>query len=109
MFFIEYSNDFWHKSKNYNFDPYFCLLLQILPQWLKTGFVVQGHISQLQNLYFRVLYCGEFCNPTYLPVVYSIKWVVGLISTLYKNGSCGCQNFTIKKYGGNILCFTILA
>ncbi len=47
---------FWHKSKNDNFDPYFCLLLQILPQWLKTGFVVQGHISQLQNV------SGYVCN-----------------------------------------------
>ncbi len=34
---------------------------------------------------------------------------MGLIPTLYKNGSCDCQNFTNKKYGGNILGFTILA
>ncbi len=41
------SNDFWHKRKIYNFDPYNVLLsiATNIPQRLKTGFVLQGHIS----------------------------------------------------------------
>ncbi len=37
---------FWHKSKIYNFDPYNVLLAIAtnIPQRLKAGFVVQGHI-----------------------------------------------------------------
>ncbi len=45
MIFTEYANDFWHKRKMYNFNPYNVLLAiatNIL-QWLKTAFVVQGH------------------------------------------------------------------
>ncbi len=45
MIFTEYANNFWHKRKMYNFDPYNVLLAiatNIL-QRLKTGFVVQGH------------------------------------------------------------------
>ncbi len=38
--------DFWHKIKMYNFDPYnvFLAIAINIPQLLKTGFVVQGHI-----------------------------------------------------------------
>ncbi len=46
MTFTYYPNDFWHKRKTYNFDPY-SLLLAIatnIPQRLKTGFVLQGPI-----------------------------------------------------------------
>ncbi len=39
-------NDFWHKRKIYNFDPYnvFLAIAINIPQRLKTGFVVQSHI-----------------------------------------------------------------
>ncbi len=39
-------NDFWHKRKIYNFDPY-NVLLSIdtnIPVLLMTAFVLQGHI-----------------------------------------------------------------
>ncbi len=41
-----YPNDFWHKIKIYYFDPYnvFLAITTNIPQKLKTGFVVQGHI-----------------------------------------------------------------
>ncbi len=40
------SNDFWHKRKIYNFDPYNVLLAisTNIPQRLNTDFVLQGHI-----------------------------------------------------------------
>ncbi len=46
MIFTQYPNDFWHKRKNDNFDPYNVLLAIAIniPVLLKTGFVVQGHI-----------------------------------------------------------------
>ncbi len=39
------SNDFWHKRKTHNFDPYnvFLAIATNIPQWLHTGFVLQGH------------------------------------------------------------------
>ncbi len=39
-------NDFWHKRKIDHFEPYNVLLAIAtnIPQRLKTGFVVQGHI-----------------------------------------------------------------
>ncbi len=45
MIFTEYTNDFWHKRKMYNFNPYNVLLAIAtnIPQRLKTGFVVQVH------------------------------------------------------------------
>ncbi len=44
IYFI--SNDFWHKRKIDNFDPYSVLLAIAtkIPQRHKTGFVLQGHI-----------------------------------------------------------------
>ncbi len=55
LYFISCPNDFWHKRKIYNFDPYnvFLSIATNIPQRLKTGFVVQGHIfswSVLSNL-----------------------------------------------------------
>ncbi len=49
MIFTKYPNDFWHKRKIDNFDPYNVLLaiatnISVL---LMTGFVVQGYISPL--------------------------------------------------------------
>ncbi len=46
MIFTQYPNDFWHKRKNDNFDPYNVLLTIVtkIPVQLMTGFVVQGHI-----------------------------------------------------------------
>ncbi len=43
MIFTEYANDFWHKRKMYNFNPYNVLLAIAtnIPQRLNTGFVVQ--------------------------------------------------------------------
>ncbi len=40
------SNDFWHKRKMYNFDPYNVLLAIAtnIPVLLMTAFVLQGHI-----------------------------------------------------------------
>ncbi len=41
-----YPNDFWHKRKIYNFDPYNVLLsiATNIPVLLMTAFVLQGHI-----------------------------------------------------------------
>ncbi len=46
-----YPNDFWHKRKIDNFDPYnvFLAIATNIPQRLKTGFVVQGHICIYLN------------------------------------------------------------
>ncbi len=45
--FMEYPNDFWHKIKTSNFDPY-CVLLAInIPVLLLTSFLVWGHIRSL--------------------------------------------------------------
>ncbi len=46
MIFTKYPNDFWHKRKIDNFDPYNVLLAIAtnIPVLLMTGFVVQGHI-----------------------------------------------------------------
>ncbi len=43
-------NDFWHKRKIYNFDPFWAVATNI-PQWLKTGFVVQGHVFKTSYWY----------------------------------------------------------
>ncbi len=56
MIFTQYPNDFWNKRKIDNFDPYnvFLAIATNIPQRLKTGFVVQGHIykkdTQSQSL-----------------------------------------------------------
>ncbi len=46
MIFTQYPNDFWHKRKINNFDPYnvFLAITTNIPQRVKTCFVVQGHI-----------------------------------------------------------------
>ncbi len=46
MIFASFSDDFRHKRKIYNFDPYNALLAIAtnLPVLLMIGFVVQGHI-----------------------------------------------------------------
>ncbi len=48
------SNDFGHKRKIYNFDPYNVLLAIVtnIPQRLKTAFVVQGHIYHTVQVVF---------------------------------------------------------
>ncbi len=45
MLFTEYPNDFWHKRKIDNFDPYNVFLSNAtnMPVLLKTGFVLQDH------------------------------------------------------------------
>ncbi len=47
MIFTKYPYDFWHKIKNYNFDPYnvFLAIATNRPQRLKTAFVLQGHTN----------------------------------------------------------------
>ncbi len=47
MIFTKYPNDFLHKRKIDNFDPYsVCLAIATnIPQRLMTSFVLQGHIS----------------------------------------------------------------
>ncbi len=50
MIFNEYANDFWHKRKMYNFDPYNVLLAiatNIL-QRLKTGFVLHARVTNVK-------------------------------------------------------------
>ncbi len=47
MIFSKCPNDFWHKIKIYNFDPYNVLLVIAstnIAQRLKTAFVLQGHV-----------------------------------------------------------------
>ncbi len=43
------SHDFWHIRKIYNFDQYnlFLVIATNIPQQLKTGFVLQGHILSI--------------------------------------------------------------
>ncbi len=49
-------NDFWHKRKINNFDPYnvFLAIATNIPQWLKTGFVVQGHTHTHTHTYIYI-------------------------------------------------------
>ncbi len=49
MIFTQCPNDFWHKRKIDNFDPYnvFLAIATNIPQRLMTGFVVQGHICDV--------------------------------------------------------------
>ncbi len=46
MIFTYYPIDFWHKRKIYNFDAcnVFLAIVINIPERLKTGFVIQGHI-----------------------------------------------------------------
>ncbi len=52
MIFTYYPNDFWHKRKIDNFDPYrvFLAIATNTPQRLNTAFVLQGHIYRLFQL-----------------------------------------------------------
>ncbi len=51
MISTQYPNDFWHKRKIDNFDPYnvFLAIATNIPQRLKSGFVLQGHIYVYQK------------------------------------------------------------
>ncbi len=51
MISAQYPNDFWHKRKIDNFVPYnvFLAIATNIPQRLKTGFVLQGHIYVFQK------------------------------------------------------------
>ncbi len=61
MIFTEYPNDFCHKRKMDNFDPYNVLLAIAtnIPVLLMTAFVLQGHIleSLLVSCMFSLLIC----------------------------------------------------
>ncbi len=52
----------------YNFDPYNVLLAIAtnIPQWHKTGFVVQGHILMFVYLLYYLLYFIFFYSFIYL-------------------------------------------
>ncbi len=50
MIFTEYANDFWHKRKMYNFNPYnvsLAIATNIL-QRLKTGFVLHTRVTNVK-------------------------------------------------------------
>ncbi len=53
MIFTWYPNDFWHKRKIDNFDPYNVLLAIAtnIPMRLMIGFGVQGHIFHNIDVY----------------------------------------------------------
>ncbi len=57
------SNDFWHKIKMYNFEPYnvFLAIATNIPQRLKTASVLQGHRCQVKSevKWLRSLLCGS--------------------------------------------------
>ncbi len=58
MIFTKYPNDFWHKRKICNFDPYtvFLAIATNIPQRLNTAFVLQGHTLCKQKLLFTCIY-----------------------------------------------------
>ncbi len=63
---LKYPNDFWHKRKMYNFDPYNVLLTIAtnIPVLLMTAFVLQGHKCDV---------CGHYEFPmleTVLPNIF---------------------------------------
>ncbi len=63
--FMEHDlNDFWHKRKMNNFEPYNVLLAIAtnIPQRLNTACVLQGHVLALQYL-LREMWCitGAIC------------------------------------------------
>ncbi len=51
MIFTYYANDFWHKIKMYNFNPYNVLLAIAtnIPQRLKTAFVLQARVTNIKK------------------------------------------------------------
>ncbi len=50
MIFTQYPNDFWHKRKINNFDPYNVLLTISTNIPMQLIFVVQGHIFNILNI-----------------------------------------------------------
>ncbi len=74
-------NDFWHKRKIYNFDPYnvFLAIARNIPQRLKTGFVVQGHI-------FRFYSCSISFSKNYFIILllYLLLSFVYLFTTFFE-------------------------
>ncbi len=59
MIFAWYTNDLWHKRKIDNFDPYniFLAIATNIPQRLKTGFVLQGHVYYNIHVGFYIYVC----------------------------------------------------
>uniref|UniRef100_A0A673NRB8 Sialin n=1 Tax=Sinocyclocheilus rhinocerous TaxID=307959 RepID=A0A673NRB8_9TELE len=97
MVFTSYPNDFWHKRKIYNFDPYnvFLAIAKNIPQRLKTGFVLQGHIfssmsqqasvydwdSETQGWILGSFFYGYILTQIpggYLARKYGAKWLFGI-------------------------------
>uniref|UniRef100_A0A671Q1S9 Interferon-induced protein 44-like n=1 Tax=Sinocyclocheilus anshuiensis TaxID=1608454 RepID=A0A671Q1S9_9TELE len=71
-----YPNDFWHKIKIYNFDPcnVFLAIATNIPQRLKTGFVVHGHIfaervMAFSDGCFRPYYIKPSSSVTHVPFI----------------------------------------
>ncbi len=70
MIFTQCTNDFWLKRKIDNFDPYnaFLAIATNIPQRIKTGFVVQDHICQV-DVHMAEMYSKKhamiiYCDPT---------------------------------------------
>ncbi len=93
------SNDFWHKIKMYNFDPY-SVLLSIstnIPVLLMTVFVLQGHMcervsrSVVKNMFF-----SDFC--------FSCHTKLWFILVKYKSHGSLLVLFLVEKLLAFIVC-----
>ncbi len=76
-----YPNEFWHKRKMDNFDPYNVLsaIATNIPQRLKTGFMVQGHICDA-----CIVYCVYLlCIFKYTHSVYILKIITCIYMCIY--------------------------
>ncbi len=108
MIFILCPNDFWHKTKIYNFDPYnvFLVIAINIPQRLKTGFVLQGHIYAVQKMnctadekgFYSMVAHSSF--PTYVTSVldYVNKRVNQFLEPLHWNKLSERINLCSKKH-----------
>ncbi len=58
LYLIPLPNDFRHKIKINNFDPYniFLAISTNIPQQLKTAFVLQGHIPRQSEELFVLFF-----------------------------------------------------
>ncbi len=91
MIFTEYANDFWHKRKMYNFNPYNVLLAiatNIL-QRLKTGFVLQARVTNVK------LGLGDMAK--------NIITIIIFISVDIDNYHDKCQIFIFFKFKARFL------
>ncbi len=99
MIFTLCPNDFWHKRKIYNFDPYnvFLAIATNIPERLKTGFVVQGHIYLIQ---LSDLFCLTCTDESF----YSCKFpnffvILKAYQSTYKEKVVRTVFFTLRETG----------